>query len=182
LYDRLTVAEIGPAFLAAVARGDDVEQRRLFSASAKQRHHVSELTGWTFAVSLVAGEYRERQLESLAYLLFAKFQHLAAGEGDEPGDNLTLWEFIHDVAAYRFVVNERAWTLFRDQLRIGPDALPTDDPLFDLALANVPTVALTGAELLARHAQYLPADTELATPKSVADGWRRDFAALTGGG
>jgi hypothetical protein len=167
-----------------VARGDDVEQRRLFAASPKRSRNVSDLTGWTFAVSLLAGEYRERQFELLAYLLFAKFHHLAGGS--EPGDDLELWEFVHDTAGYRFVVNATAWSLFVAELRIDADALAAPDWLFDLALDKVPTIAPTAGELLVRYPKHFPPTDgkplELVTPGDVADGWRRDFAALTGGG
>ena len=180
LYERMTVAEIGPAFLSAVARGDDVEQRRLFIASRPRSRNVPDLTGWTFAVSLLAGEYRQRQWELLAYLLFSEC-HLTADEGDD----LELWEFVRDTSAYRFAVNETAWSMFVDALRIDPDALTAPEWLFDMALSNVPMIAPTAGELLARYPKHFPPTDgkplELVTPGDVADGWRRDFAALTGG-
>jgi hypothetical protein len=94
---------------------------------------------------------------------------------------------LHDVAAYRFVVNEAAWSMFCDELRIDPDALRVDDVLYDLARENVSRDAPSADKLLARYPDRFPPHDDgtpckLVTPADVVDGWRRDFGALAGGG
>ena len=182
LYDRLTVAERGPLMLAAIARGDDVEQRRLVDAAVWKHRRVTDTYGWVISASLVAGEYHERQWELLAYLLFAKFQ---VAEQAEAGDNVEWLLFIHDVAAYRFIVNETAWGMFCDELRIDPDSHRVDDVLFDLAQENVSRDAPSADELLKRYPNRFPSHDDgtpfkPVTPTAVADEWRDLFRQLAG--
>jgi hypothetical protein len=207
MYDCLAVAERAPMMLAAIARDDEVEQQRLSEAAVWKRWRLPDTHGWAFAIGRVFNDYERMQFEMLAYTMFATSQFLLTEEavntpGDSPGDTaclsadtadgelsdadkLDLFGFMHDVSAYRFCVNEAAWSMFRDELRIGPDVLPVDDWLFDLAAVEMPLRAPSADELLSHYADWFQqfehdpgTPVKLVTPATVCAGWRKWFDEL----
>ena len=174
-----------------MAREDKAEQRRLWTAAPKHVRSVSDLSGWTFAVTILFDDYEVRQFELLAHHLFAKSHFLLTeAETDTTGetaDELDLFQFMHDVSVYRFVVNETAWAMVRDELRIDPDALRIDDWLFDLATEQMPLHAPSADQFLERHAARIQQfEHDHGTPfnlieaADVADTWRQMFRELGG--
>ncbi|MBI5758350.1 MAG: hypothetical protein HZA46_07525 [Planctomycetales bacterium] len=203
MYNTLTAAERGPLLLAAVARGDEVERQRLLDAATWKRWRVTDTYGFTVGVGFVFSDYVVLQWDHLAMHFFARLHWMYAEclitadverlkrefpDFDPDADDrfdLETCDFMADVSAYKFCVNETAWAMFRDELRIGPDVLPMDDVLFEMAVKRLPNEAPSADELLARYPDRFRRDDgqppfQFVTPADVCDGWRELFRKLVG--
>src|SRR5262245_23467037 len=107
LYDRLTVWERIPLLLAAEARGDEREYRRLFDASPLRVWHVAEHLLAEQALHVLALMYVGEQLDAAVSYFFALFQ-MANADDRRPQD----WLLLAESAAYVFAVNADAWRRF----------------------------------------------------------------------
>ncbi len=203
MYHTLTAAERGPLLIAAIARGDETEQQRILGAATSKGWRLADTFGFGFALNHVFRIYERTQFELLAQHFFARAHWMYAEvlmsadaerlKRDFPDfdpdskDRLDLksLDFMADVSGYRFCVNEAAWSLFRGELRIGPDVLLVEDTLFDLAIVRMPEEAPSADELLARYPSRFPPNDDgtpcqLVTPPTVAAGWRDLFHKLSG--
>ncbi|MBI5759632.1 MAG: hypothetical protein HZA46_14025 [Planctomycetales bacterium] len=195
MYNTLTATERGPLLLAAVARGDEVERQRVLDAATWKHWRVTDTYGFTVGVGLVFSDYVVMQWNHLAMHFFARTHWMYAEvlitadvellkrefpDFDPDADDrldLETCDFMADVSAYKFCVTETAWALFRDELRIGPDVLPMDDVLFEMAVKRLPNEAPSADELLARYPDRFPPHDDgtpfkPVTPADVCDGWR----------
>jgi len=156
------------------------------------------------AFSLLADGHHQEQFRLLGLFWFARAHSMCREILDTTDPDLLKREFpdfdlnadhldcessnfIADVCAFRFCTNQAAWLLFRDELRISPDALRVDDVLYDLARENVSRDAPSAAKLLARYPDRFPPHDDgtpfkLVTPADVCESWRETFGRMTGGG
>jgi hypothetical protein len=177
LYDRLSVWERIPLLIAAEARGDEAEYRRLFDASA--------LRTWQFPKHLLAEQalhvltliYVGEQLDAAANYFFALWK--MEGPGDPQAHE---WLHLAEACAYFFVVNADAWRRFCVGLDIDPDALTAANHrgwLLHYCKEHMPVNAPTAEALqdqLRKSGRGVP---QLVTADGLLADWRNTLQAMT---
>ena len=118
LYGRLTIWERIPLLLAAEARGDEAEYRRLFNSSAPRAWRFPEHLLAEQALHVLALIYVGEQLDAAASYFFALG---AMADTDEPGPG--DWHLAAASCAYFFAANLDAWRRLCSGLGIAPDVL-----------------------------------------------------------
>jgi hypothetical protein len=179
LYDRLAVWERIPLLLAAQARGDDAEYRRLFSASAVRTWHFSEHLLAEQALHVLALQYVGEQLDAAAIYFFALWQ-MEDADDPQPAD----WQLVADACAYFFVANAEAWRRFCSELSIPPDTLTAGNHrgwFLSYCEQHVPAHAPTAAAVQARFRENGRDVPPLVTADHLLANWRNCLQELPRG-
>lgn len=177
LYDRLAVWERIPLLLAAEARGDDREYRRLFDASPLRAWRFSEHLLAEQALHVLALIYVSEQLDAAATYFFALW-HLADTDDPRPEE----WRRAADASAYFFAVNADAWRRFGAELRVAPDALTAANYhgwFLRYCEENMPANAPAAEALQARLSKHGRDVPQLVTAESLLASWRNTLLAMT---
>jgi hypothetical protein len=170
LYDRLTVWERIPLLLAAQARGDDAEYRRLFSASAVRTWHFSEHLPTEQALHVLAPQYVGEQLDAAANYFFALWR-MEDADDPQPED----WRLVADACAYFFVANTEAWRRICSELSITPETLIAGNYrgwFLGYCEQHMPVNAPTAEALQARLRESGRAVPQLVTADHLLGSWR----------
>jgi len=178
LYDRLTVWERIPLLLAAEARGDEAEYRRLFDASPLRTWRGSEHLLAEQALHLLALIYVGEQLDAAANYFFALWQLDDAGD-PRPEDWLLL---MIEVNAYFFTANAEAWRRFCGKLDIAADALTAANHpgwLLPVCEERMPAQAPTAEAVQARLRKAGREVSQLVTADRLLARWRSRLRAMT---
>jgi hypothetical protein len=177
LYGRLTIWERIPLLMAAEARGDTAEYRRLFDASAPRTWLAPEHLLAEEALHVLALTYVGEQLDAAASYFFALW---AVADADEPvpGD----WHLAADNCAYFFAANLDAWRRLCSELGIAPDVLTAGNHrgwFLHYREGHMPANAPTKAALQARFRENGQEAPQLATADSLLASWRDLLQAMT---
>lgn len=178
LYDRLSNWERIPLLIAADARGDDPEYRRLFAASAMRTWHFPEHLMDELALNLLALIYVGEQLDAAATYFFAL---LGMEKTEYPrAQNLQL---VAEGCAYFFVANAEAWRRFCAELDISADTLTAANHkgwFLRLCEEKMPADAPTAEALEARFRESGWEVSCLTTVETLLASWRNVLRAMTG--
>jgi hypothetical protein len=117
-YETLTVWERIPLLLAADARGDDAERRRLFDSSLVRPAPMSQHLMPELALHLLSLQYIAVQLEN-AGIYFLCLMHALDEENRRPERD----KLYADVDAFSFVREAEAWREFCGELQVDGAAL-----------------------------------------------------------
>src|SRR6516164_4020505 len=161
LYDRLTVWERIPLLIAAHARGDDTEYRRLFDASPLRTWHFSEHLVAEQALNVLALIYVGEQLDAAASYFFDLFK-MQDPDDPRPED----WLIAADCCAYFFAANAEAWRRFCSELDIAAEALTAANHLgwfLRYCEENIPANAPTAEAMKAQFRALGRDDPRLVT-------------------
>jgi hypothetical protein len=177
LYDRLTVWERIGLLIAADARGDGAEYRRLFDTSPPRT--------WRFPAHLIA----EHALHVLAMIYVGEQLDAAAGYfhalwrmGDAADPRPQDWLHAADASAYFFAANADAWRRFCAELDIAPDALTAANHrgwFLRYCEENLPANAPTAKALLARFRESGRDVPQLVTADDLLADWRNLLRGMT---
>jgi hypothetical protein len=177
-YDRLTDGERLPLLLAAQARGDAAEYRRLVQNSPVRAWRFAEHLWAEIALHVLALTSVGAQLDAAAGFFFDRWR---SGNADDL--RLSDRLLAADARAYSFAANAEAWRRFCAGLGVAPAALtaanhrgwflryceehlPAHAPTAEAARAQIPESSRDGRELVT-------ADDLLAR-------WRRLWQEMTG--
>lgn len=177
LYNRLTVWERIPLLVAAEARGDDAERRRLFDAAPLRTWRFSEHLLAEQALNVLAMLHITEQLDAAAGYFFALW---CLDYVDDPCPE--NWLLSADALAYRFVVNADAWRRFCGELGIAADALTAANHrgwFLGYCEQHMPANAPTADALRARLAECGRDVTELVTADQLLASWRNLLRSMT---
>jgi hypothetical protein len=177
LYDRLTVWERIPASVAAAARDDEAEYRRLFNTSRLWPWLVPEHLPSELALHILALIYVGEQLDAAATYFFVLWKMRDRGE-PRPGD----WRTGAEACAYFFAANADAWRRFEADLNILPGTLAAGNHqgwflrfCEEQMPANAPTADALRA-LLEAGGQEVP---QLVTADDLLADWRNLLQSMT---
>ena len=177
LYGRLTIWERIPLLLAAEARGDEAEYRRLFNSSAPRAWRFPEHLLAEQALHVLALIYVGEQLDAAASYFFALWK---MGDPDELGPR--DWHLKADSCAYFFAANLDAWRRFCSGLGIAPEALTAANHrgrFLHFCEARMPANAPTLEGLQVRLGESGPDAAQLVTADSLLAGWRGLLQEMT---
>jgi hypothetical protein len=177
LYDRLTVWERIPLLIAAHARGDDAEYRRLFDASPRRTWHLSEHLLDEQALHVSAFIYIGEQLEAAACYFFDLLKSLVPDDRC-PED----WLIDAEACAYFFAANAEAWRRFCSDLGIASESLTAANHtgwFLRYCEETMPANAPTMEALQARFRERGYDVSQLVTAEKLLASWRRLLQAMT---
>jgi hypothetical protein len=118
MYGLLSVRERLPMLLAAGARGDDIEVRRLEEAASIRTMQFSDYLWPSLKLNVMTLIYLTEQLDTLACYWHAQWRL------DDPDNPKTEdWQFVTDASGHFFNSNAEAWRLFCAELHIDPGHL-----------------------------------------------------------
>jgi hypothetical protein len=120
LYDQLAPLERISLIVAAEARNDEDECRRLADTAPFTTLHVRDFRLTYQAVHLLALMFIAEQLDALANYWHAMWRLQTENDA---GD----WLFQRDCSAYFVVCNSDGWRRFCEELSFDPDALVTSN-------------------------------------------------------
>jgi hypothetical protein len=178
LYDRLTIWERIPLLLAAEARGDEAEHRRLVDSSPLRTWRASEHLLAEQALHLLALIYVGEQLDAAASYFYALWQ-LDDADDPRPEDWLLL---MIDVSAYFFTANAEAWRRFCRELDIAADALTAANHqgwFLPFCEERMPAHAPTAEAVQARLRKAGRDVSQLVTADRLLARWRSRLRAMT---
>jgi hypothetical protein len=177
LYDRLTVWERIPLLLAANARDDATEHRRLSDTAPLRTWRFPEHLLAEQALHTLALIYVGAQLDAAARYFFALWQ---LGD-DAPGAE--EWLHAAEACAYFFAANADAWRRLCAELDIEADALTAaNHPGWFLRYcgAHMPANAPTAEALQARFRASGRDASQLVTADSLLASWQNRLHSMTG--
>jgi hypothetical protein len=177
LYHRLTVRERIPLLVAAEARGDDVESRRLSETSPIQTWWFSEHLIYEQALHVLALIYIGEQLDAAATYFFA---HWRMDVDDER--SVEHWGRIAQAEAYFFTANSEAWRRLCAELGVDANDLIAanhNGRMLKNCEQQMPSHAPSAETMqsLLRDANCEPAD--IVTVDHLLKSWRRLLGACT---
>ncbi len=188
LYGLLTSEERTSALLAAVMRGDEAEQRQLYSSAPRRvvsRSHHSQRVRAVLSLTML---YRSEQLGLLLEYWHALtrmawlIDEAEAADDDSLLDEWRDWKGIADASLYRAALNKAAWPAVCEQLGIVPEFLDTlgEAVALELSLDKIDANAPTAAELRATMTALGHPAPDLATVESVTADWLGIFRRMAG--
>jgi hypothetical protein len=123
-YDALTPWERLPLIVAAVGRGDEVEETRLASSAPRLNFQIANCWGLVQGLDYLARHYLLEQLDRAdiywRVLNLLDKEPLFRQTRKAKQREERLWRGV-ETLAYRIVVQADAWKLFCRQLQIDPD-------------------------------------------------------------
>jgi hypothetical protein len=175
-YGRLTPRERLPLIVAAAARGDEVDRRRLMDSAPRVTYRIPDHSPWWMAFRELVALHRV-ELLNLAGLLVGCYQAASPGQrGDvEAVERLRA---ITMFSAYLFNARVAGWRLFCDELHLPPDRFGDVMPgreLLDVANEIATEVALTSEEATEYVRGRHPDADRAPTAEDVAAGWREAY-------
>jgi hypothetical protein len=178
LYDRLTVWERIPALIAAQARGDDIEYRRLFDASPLRTWRFSEHLVAEQALNVLALIYIGEQLDAAASYFFDMYK---MQDPDDPCPE--DWLIAAESCAYFLAANAEAWRRFCSELDIAPEALTAGNHrgwFLRYCEENMPANAPTAEVMQARFRERGYDVLQLVTADKLLASWENVLQEMTG--
>jgi hypothetical protein len=176
LYDRITVWERIPLLIAAQARGDDAEYKRLFDASPRRTAHIPEHLLDEHSLHVLALIYLGEQLYLAASHFFFLFK-LQAPDDPQPED----WLIAAESNAYIFARNAEAWRRLCSELSIAPEALYRPGPFLRYCEEKMQANAPTAEALQALFREWGRDAPQLVTADELLIGWRNLLQDMTHG-
>jgi hypothetical protein len=178
LYDRLSIWERIPLLLAADARDDASEYRRLSETAPVRTWQFPEHLLAEQALHVLALIYVGEQLDAAARFLFALWQ---LGGDDDP--DAEEWLLAANACAYFFAANADAWRRFCAGLDIEAGALTAaNHPAWFLPYCeeHMPAYAPTAEALQARFQASGWNTSPLVTADSLLASWQNLLHSMTG--
>jgi hypothetical protein len=173
MYDRLSVWERIPLLLAADARADDVEYRRLFDSAPPQAHEFPDHLLVEQGLHVLTLIYVTEQLDAAASYFFAVFQM--------PHDETDDWLFAASAAAYFFATNAAAWRTFCEELSLSPETLVAASyrgGFLKLIEEGMIERAPTAEELRSLRLAAGRSDEPLVTTADLVESWKSTLLAM----
>jgi hypothetical protein len=180
LYDRLNPQERLPLLLAAQARGDAREHRRLVDSAPSRLWRLPDHFRVEMALHVLTLIYVGEQLDHAAGYWHALWR-LDGPDCPDAG----VWRLAAAVNAYAFACNAEAWRRFCDGMHIDPAALTAANHhgwLLRYCEERMPGAAPTREEVADRLREFGVADPEPVTAEGLLAGWRDCFDACAGSG
>jgi hypothetical protein len=176
-YGRLTPRERLPLIVAAAARGDELDRRRLMDSAPRVTFRVPDhAPRWMAFRELVA--LQRVELLNLAGALVGCYQAASPG-GRGDAEAVERLRAATMYAAYLFNARVAGWRLFCGELHLPPDQFGDLTPgreLLDLANEIAAAVAFTAEEATEYVRLRTPGAGRAPTAEDMAAGWREAYA------
>jgi hypothetical protein len=179
-YGHLTPWERIPLMLAAEARVDELERRRLSDSAPIEAVKMPDYLMPLMALNTMSLMYITEQLDHLASYWHAVCQFLITEDKKR-----LHWKTSADAFAYVFSLNAEAWKRFCGGLNIDAAFLTTSNSLgcmLAFAESCMPNVAPSRDELRTTLGEYGVEDPNPVTADDLLASWQRLFDACTEAG